>query len=218
MRLHAKRKNLAASAPDHEPSACALDSFRSLPLIATLRLRWSPVVSSRETPSISFFLMPLRDFFFHNDRGTPTPHIESSSPKRRRLLFPVQPLTSNIQSLSPFLATHAKFRPASSLVATDPKTQVLKVLCLPHIQKLAGVGGILLTRNFRKDFYPEEAERLKDLTRFPVLVTRRLRTCTKGQSDRLGEYRTPKESKHGEQSGLLEGEPCPALEPGKRSA
>jgi hypothetical protein len=83
---------------------------------------------------------------------------------------------------------------------------------------MAGVGGILLTRNPSKDFYPEEAERLKDLTRFPVLVTRQLRTCTKGQSDQLGEYRTLDESIRGEQSGLLGEEPCPALEPGKRSA
>ena len=46
------------------------------------------------------------------------------------------------------------------------------------------------------------------LTRFPGLVARGLRTCTKGQSDGLGEYRTYEESISGERSGLLEGEPA----------
>jgi hypothetical protein len=73
MRLHATRKNLVPSAPD-EPSTCALDSYRSLPFIAPLRLRWSPVVFQRKVPSISFPFLPLRRFFLHNDRGTPTPH------------------------------------------------------------------------------------------------------------------------------------------------
>ena len=63
------RKNLAPSALDHEPSACALDFSRSLPFIAPLRPRWSPVVFQRGMPSISFFFMPLRDSVSHNEGG-----------------------------------------------------------------------------------------------------------------------------------------------------
>jgi hypothetical protein len=40
------------------------------------------------------------------------------------------------------------------------------------------------------------------------------RTCTKGQSDGLGEYRTLKESIGGGESGLLRKEPSLALERG----
>jgi hypothetical protein len=40
------------------------------------------------------------------------------------------------------------------------------------------------------------------------------RTCTEGQSDGLGEYRTFKKSLGGEERGLLEIEPSPALERG----
>ena len=68
------RKNLAPSALDREPTTCVLDCFRLLPFIAPLRPRWSPVVLQRKTRSISFPFIPLGDSFFHNDRGTPTPH------------------------------------------------------------------------------------------------------------------------------------------------
>src|SRR5712692_8159585 len=100
MRLRATRKNLAPSAPDHEPSTCALNSSRSLPFIASLRLRWSPVVLQRKTRSISFPFIPFRDSFLHNDRGTPTPHIEFPSPIGTRCIFSVQPLASSFQPLS----------------------------------------------------------------------------------------------------------------------
>jgi hypothetical protein len=168
MRLHATRKNLAPSAPDHEPSTCALDSSRSLPFIAPLRLRWSPVVFQRKMPSISFPFLLLRDSFFHHEGGTPTPHIESRSPKRRRFLFPVQPLTSNIQSLSPLLATHPRFAPRKFFPCHTSENTGLKVLCLPHIQKMAGVGGVLLLTRFpmRQSVLSESALADKSKARF----------------------------------------------------
>jgi hypothetical protein len=49
-------------------------------------------------------------------------------------------------SLTPVFATHPKKAPVTPLLATLPKTRVLKVLCLPHIQKMAGEGDILLTK------------------------------------------------------------------------
>jgi hypothetical protein len=74
MRLHATRKNLAPNPLDHEPSTCALVSSRSLPFIAPLRLRWSPVVLQRKMSSISFPFLPLRDPVPHNEGGsTPLP-------------------------------------------------------------------------------------------------------------------------------------------------
>jgi hypothetical protein len=48
--------------------------------------------------------------------------------------------------LSPVFATHPKIASVTPSLATLPKTQVFKVLCLPHIQKMAGVGILLLTR------------------------------------------------------------------------
>jgi hypothetical protein len=69
------------------------------------------------------------------------------------------------------------------------KNTGLKVLCLPHIQKMAGVGGILLTRfpmresvlsdrreskdlssRSEMNFYPERASRLKDLKARPINI------------------------------------------------
>jgi hypothetical protein len=147
MSLHATRKNLAPSAPDHEPSACALDSSRSLPFIAPLRPRWSPVVFQRKTPSISFLFLPLRDSFFHNDRGTPTPSVFLPS---RHSFTPFTPIFEGSvfseRPLSLLFATDPKNAAVTPSLTTHPKTQVLKVLCLPHIQKMAGVGAILLTR------------------------------------------------------------------------
>jgi hypothetical protein len=163
MRLHATRNNLAPSALDSEPSTCALDSSRSLPFIAPLRLRWSPVVLQWKTSSISFPFLLLRDSFFHNDRGTPTPlHF-----------FPISPLASPGQAcaarrsqgvtprsftpsavtegpLSLSIATHPEIALVSTLVATLPKTRVLKVLCLPHFQKMTGVGGSAPMRMIEK--------------------------------------------------------------------
>ena len=147
MKLHATRKNLALGAPDQELGTCALDSSRSLPFIAPLRLRWSPVVLQRKIPSISFLFTPLQDSSSHNEGGTPlSPH-----------LFPVSPLACpersrgatclsrakprGHSSLSLAFATHPKNACITLLLATLPKTQVLKVLCLPHIQKLAGWGS-----------------------------------------------------------------------------
>jgi hypothetical protein len=195
MRLHATRTNLPPSALDHEPRTCALDSsFLPIPslrpssvpslrnlcalsvsaldfsyFLAPLRPRWSAVVLQRRTPSISFFFIPLRDSFFHSDRGTLTPHIEFRSPRGTLCIFSVQLLASSPQSLSSLLATHPEITLVSSFLATLPKTQVLKVLCLPHIQKMVGVGEVLLlTRNPGQDFYPEGATRLKDLSSFPM--------------------------------------------------
>ena len=136
MRLHATRKNPAPSALDHEPSACALDSSRSLTFIAPSRLRWSPVVFQREMPSISFSFMPLQSSFPHNKGGsTPTPHLLVT---KFSWFSSVQPLTSSLQSLSSLLATHPEIAPVTPFLATLPKTHVLKVLCLPHIQKMTG--------------------------------------------------------------------------------
>jgi hypothetical protein len=144
MRLHATRNNQAPSTLDNEPSISPLDSCRPLPFTASWTPRWSPVVLQRKMPSISLPFFPLRDPFFHNDRGTPTPHVEFRSSLGTLRIFSVQPLPSNRQPLSSFLATHPEIPLVSTLVATLPKTQVLKVLCLPHIQKMTGWGGILL--------------------------------------------------------------------------
>jgi hypothetical protein len=148
MRLHAMRKNLAPSALDHEPSACALDSSRSLPLVAPLRPRWSPVVTQRETSSIPFPFLLLRDSLVRNEGGyTPTASVFLPP---RHSFTPFTPIfEGNVFSerpLSLLFATDPKNAPVTPLLATHPKTQVLKVLCLPHIQKMAGVGAILLTR------------------------------------------------------------------------
>jgi len=74
MRLHPTRTNLAPSALGRQPSTCALDSSRSLPFIAPLRPRWSPVVFERKMPSISFPILLLRDSVPHNEGGIPLPH------------------------------------------------------------------------------------------------------------------------------------------------
>jgi len=204
MRLHATPKHLVPRAPDHEPSACALDSSRSLPFIAPLRSRWSPVVFQRKMPSIPFPFLLLRDSFFLNDRGTPTPLIEFRSPLGTLCIFSVQPLASSLQSLSSLLATDPEIAPVSSFLATHPKTQVLKVLCSPHIQEMAGVGGILL------------AQPVAQTLACVGVASRKmgLRTCTEGQSDRLGEYRTPKESIGGRKKWPTGGRANPALERG----
>jgi hypothetical protein len=79
---------------------------------------------------MSFSFTLLQQFLFHNEGGgTPLCHLlVPISPKFRRF-FSVQPLASSLQPPIPFLATH-------------PKTQVLKVMCLPHIQKMTGVGVV----------------------------------------------------------------------------
>jgi hypothetical protein len=140
MRPHATRKIHASSALDREPSTCALDSSRSLSFIPPLRPRWSPVVLQRKTPSISFPFTSLRNSFLHNEGGTPTPSVFLSS----RHSF--TPSAFSERPLSLLFATDPKNAPVTPLLATHPKTQVLKVLCLPHFQKLTGVGAILLTR------------------------------------------------------------------------
>jgi hypothetical protein len=74
LRLHATGNNLAPSALDHEPSACALGSSRSLLFIAPLRLRWSPVILQRAIPSISFPFTLLRDSSVNDNSGYTHPH------------------------------------------------------------------------------------------------------------------------------------------------
>src|SRR5713101_1065087 len=71
-------------------------------------------------------------------------------------------------SLTSVFASHPQNPGVTPFLATHPKTHVLKVLCLPHIQKMAGAGVVLLTRNPGKDFYPEGASRLKDLSSSPM--------------------------------------------------
>ena len=145
MRLHPTRTNLAPSALGRQPSTCALDSSRSLPFIAPLRPRWSPVVFQRKMPSISFPILLLRDSFFHDDRGTPTPlHLfpilSLACPERSRGVtrysFTPSAFTEGPLSLS--FATHPKNAPITLFLATHPKTQALKVLCLPHIRENGG--------------------------------------------------------------------------------
>jgi hypothetical protein len=85
-----------------------------------------------------------------------TNHLESTSSALfckdqgvgTSLLIPFRPSIGRQRpfSLTPVFATHPKNVPITPLLATLPKTQVLKVLCLPHIQKMAGEGDILLTR------------------------------------------------------------------------
>ena len=61
-------------------------------------------------------------------------------------------------SLTPVFATHPKNVPITPLLATLPKTQVLKVLCLPHIQKMAGVGGYFVNQIPDEGICPERPE------------------------------------------------------------
>jgi hypothetical protein len=111
MRLHATRKNLAPSALDREPRTSALDSSSSFPFIAPLRLRWSPVVSPRKTPSISFPFLSLRDSFFHNDRGTPTPTVFSLSQESPKALpIPLTPVLSYSCALFCVMDSFNRFR------------------------------------------------------------------------------------------------------------
>jgi hypothetical protein len=72
--------------------------------------------------------------------GTPTPSV-FLSPRHS-----FTPSAFSERPLSLLFATDTKNAPVTPLLATHPKTQVLKALCLPHIQKMAGVGAILLTR------------------------------------------------------------------------
>jgi len=118
--------------PAHSLPLCFATSLHPCPLSP----RWSPVVFPWKTPSISFPFMPLHGFSRHNEGGTPTPINLSPSFNGRQCHF----------SLTPVFATHPKNAPVTPFLATHPKTQVFKVLCLPHIQKMAGVGVLLLTR------------------------------------------------------------------------
>jgi hypothetical protein len=74
--------------------------------------------------------MPLRRSFLHDEGGTPTPFN----------LFLGSLLATSYSPLTLVFATHPEIRLVSSLLATHPKTQALKVLCLSHIQEMAGVG------------------------------------------------------------------------------
>jgi len=71
-------------------------------------------------------------------------------------------------SLTPVFATHPKNAPVTPLLATLPKTRVLKVLCLPHIQKMAGVGGILLTKFPMRESVLSDRRESKDQYPFPT--------------------------------------------------
>ena len=71
-------------------------------------------------------------------------------------------------SLTPVFATHPKNAPLTPLLATLPKTRVLKVLCLPHIQKMAGVGGILLTKFPMRESVLSDRRESKDQYPFPT--------------------------------------------------
>jgi len=174
MRLHATRKNLAPSALDHQPVTNALDSSHSLPFIAPLRPRWSPVVLQRKMPSISFFFMPLRDSFFHNDRGTPTPLVPvRCKPTWFGMLVPFTPIFegSGVKGhsfpLSLSFATHlypelsegrthipltsvfatlAKGTPVTPFLATLPQTNDLKSRICHTSKNRRGWGSLLLTR------------------------------------------------------------------------
>ena len=59
-------------------------------------------------------------------------------------------------SLTPVFATHPKNAPVTPLLATLPKTWVLKVLCLPHIQKMA--GGYFVNQIPDEGICPERPE------------------------------------------------------------
>jgi hypothetical protein len=98
-------------------------------------------VFSWETPSISFLCHYIA-FLVTTRGGTPTPINLSPSFNGGQCHF----------SLTPVLATHPKNAPVTPFLATHPKTQVFKVLSLPHIQKMAGVGVLLLARNPIKNF------------------------------------------------------------------
>jgi hypothetical protein len=82
---------------------------------------------------------------------------------------------NNFKPLTPLFATHPKNALITLLFATLPKTPVLKVLCLPHIQKMAGWGVLLLTRNPRKD-----------LCSLPMSANSRMDTITRCRADRGG--------------------------------
>jgi hypothetical protein len=86
-------------------------------------------------------------FSFSTMGGTPTPSISSRSCIEKERHF----------SLTPLLATHPKNASVTPFLATLPKTQVLKVLCLPHIQKMAGVGVLMLSKFPTREFVPRES-------------------------------------------------------------
>jgi hypothetical protein len=112
------------------------------PPLGPLTSRCCPVVLPRKTLSISFLFRPLPDFFLHSEGCTPTPFVQSGPWIRKSCLF----------SLNPLFATHPRNALVTSLLATLPKTQVLKVLCLPHIQKMTGVGGLDMRRSMSIPF------------------------------------------------------------------
>jgi hypothetical protein len=131
MRSHATRKNLSRSELDREPTSCTLDSSRSLPFIPPLSFRWSLVALPLKISPISFHFMPLHNFSPLNEGEYTHPLI----------LFRLAIGQQRLFSLTPVFATDPKHASITAFLATLPKTQVLKVLCLPHIQKMAGVGG-----------------------------------------------------------------------------
>ena len=106
----------------------ALDFSYSLPFIAPLRSRWSPVALPWETPSISFPFMPLQDFSPSQRGGIPTPRLSPiSSPVTKPTgFFSVQRLASSLQPLTRLFPAHPKIAPITRLKSALPKLLDLK--------------------------------------------------------------------------------------------
>jgi len=107
---------------------CPLPIFsRCGPVVAPLR-------SHGKCPLSLFPLYLCGDLSSTTRGGTPTPLIQHRFSIGRQRPF----------SLTPVFATHPENASVTPFLATLPKTHVLKVVCLPHIQKMAGVGCIFL--------------------------------------------------------------------------
>jgi hypothetical protein len=77
--------------------------------------------------------------------------------------FHSEPQTSNL------CVCHTSEKSAhNSFICHTSKFIGLKTLCLPHIRKKVGEGGKLLTRNPKKDFYPERPQEAEEPVPFPT--------------------------------------------------
>src|SRR5579863_5278166 len=200
MRLHPTRTNLAPSALGRQPSTCALDSSRSLPFIAPLRPRWSPVVFQRKMPSISFPILLLRDSFLHNDRGIPTPH---------RFVAASEAFAAPFDSFNSFILIFLR-----TLLRCD-FLQPLSFQLLPH--SFAKTTGGTYPRPGKRLLGNEHRGRTKGLSFLQDFRGRgRLRAEASGHVDgnlaekSVGRVRNPVSSSGGARAGKSSGDDRPA--------
>jgi hypothetical protein len=89
------------------------------------------------------------------------------------------------------------------------KQRTLTSFTINTYEKHRGEGVLLLTRNPKKDFYPEGAPRLKDLSSFPMWESVLRSTATRDLSSNPKKARGLRPG--GTHEGLVAGDACPAF-------